>query len=64
MVNSLDKSVRDKISASIKPTITLERRKKMSKSMKTFWEGQKAKDREISKLKKRIKELEGQLAKI
>ena len=61
-MNHLDKSTRRKISQSVKPTITNERRKKMSDSMKGFWAGQRAKDNEIKVLKKKVEHLESQLA--
>ncbi len=61
-MNHLDKSTRRKISQSVKPTITNERRKKMSDSMKGFWTKQRAKDKEIRVLKKKVEHLESQLS--
>lgn len=60
-MNHLDENTRRKISQSVKPTITNDRRKKMSDSMKGFWAKQRAKDKEIVSLKKKVKHLESQL---
>jgi len=57
----MDKTVKRKISDSVKPTITAERREKMSDSMKDFWKVQKQKDEEIKTLKKENRELKDKL---
>ncbi len=58
----MDKTVKERISDSVKPTITKERREKMSDSMKGFWAGVKSDKRKLKRLEKENKELREEVA--
>lgn len=58
----MDKVVKERISSSVKPTITKERRQKMSNSMKGFWAGVKRDQRKLKKLEKENKQLREEVA--
>ena len=58
----MDKGVKERISSSVKPTITKERRQKMSSSMKGFWASVKRDQRKLKRLEKENKELREEVA--
>ncbi len=58
----MDKVVKERISSSVKPTITKERRQKMSSSMKGFWASVKRDQRKLKRLEKENKELREEVA--
>ena len=58
----MDKVIKERISSSVKPTITKERRQKMSSSMKGFWASVKRDQRKLKRLEKENKELREEVA--
>ncbi len=58
----MDKIIKERISTSVKPTITKERRQKMSRSMKGFWASVKSDQRKLKRLEKENKQLREEVA--